>query len=387
MVRRLMKYFGVCGNLVIILVVLWCVRSTNLYAAEKDAMEKSDEIEAFEEFLDGNRKVFFEIGMRDLFQNDDFLTAEMLKHGALLEDILKQVNECLCQNDEMATLTYAYIDCCKDGKTELAIRFGDLGLGDYDEWAEEKKPDWKPLENSRYRKYVKEIELAELRKERYTQSNFDLKGKWVTCNVENYYEFATVNFDFPGVDYFYQNAIEYSVADYSKRAGIPKGVWKLTDIAACGNGFFAVSLKSSQLEQERYLCLLFDNDALKMGIEERTHYIVAADLQQSEKSRMTCDSMLDWESYADSPAGKEKYSYTIYRSKEDFFENTSAGERSLNWYLKNTGADKGSIWELDLNAICSTGNEYEYISILRFTCGNEEVVMALDENNETYAVI
>lgn len=535
--RKIMKYFGLCRSIVIILAVLWSISSINLYAAEKDTMEKSDEIKAFEEFLDGNRKVFFEIGMRDLFQNDDFLTAEMLKQGASLEDILKQVNEYLCWDDKMATLTYAYIDCCKDGKPELAIRFGGLRSVDDDEWvfiivydngrlvlrhgfesytrgsadlyeygfisksgsssatcsiyeeeflkadgricpvytatsnyldaasydleeevfereevfivnwsyiiddqeyeilellddadpkkwkkfcalyeqkygrlytqeeidrliqkrkreagiqeewAEKKKSDWKLVENSRYRKYVKEIELAELRKERYARSNFDLKGKWVTCNVENYYEFATVDFDYPGVDYFYQNAIEYSVADYSKRAGISKNVWKLTDIASCGNGLFAVSLKNSQLEQERYLCLLFDNDALKMGIEERTHYIVVADLQKSGNSRMTCDSMLDWESYADSPVSKKEYSYTIYKSKEDFFENTSAGERALNWYLKNTGADKGGIWELDLNAICSAGNEYEYISILRFTCGNEEVVMALDKNNETYAVI
>ncbi len=67
--------------------------------------------------------------------------------------------------------------------------------GIQEEWAEKKKPDWKLVENSRYRKYVKEIELAELRKERYARSNFDLKGKWVTCNVENYYEFATVDFD------------------------------------------------------------------------------------------------------------------------------------------------------------------------------------------------
>ncbi len=540
-VRKIRIYFEICGILAVFLGTLWCLCPVNLYAAEKDSVEKSDEIKAYEEFLDGKQRVFFEIGMKDLFYDADFLTVEMLKNGALLEDILKQVNECFCCDGKMGILAYAYIDCCKDGKKELAVRFGDLRPRvDYDEWffiivyenerlflryafesyardnadlyaygsivrsgssgaacstyeeqflnangrvcpvysatlnygdaanagieekifdkeelfictwrytiedqdfeilepsgevdpkqwekfctlyeqgygrlytkeeidrfiqkrrkeagireewIENKKPDWKLLENKSYRKYVKEIELVELRKERYARDNSSLKEKWVTCNVEKDYETAIINMDCYGVNFLYRNAIEYAVADYSKKADIPRDTWTITEMVSYGHGLFAVSLESSQLEKKREISLLFDNDALKMGIEKYSQYIVVVDFQHSTEGRIpwngfSYDSMLDWESYADSAAGKKEYSYTIYRSKEDFFENTSSGERALNWYLKNMDADKSGVWELDLNASCSIKNGY--ISILRFTCKNQEVIIALDENNETYAVI
>ncbi|MDE7446932.1 MAG: hypothetical protein K2N15_14690 [Lachnospiraceae bacterium] len=137
-VFRRKKALCLFWTLVILVAVGWHVYPANIYAAGKGTEsqeEKSDEIRAYEEFLNGKRRVFIEKEMGDLFEDADFLTEEMLKSGALLQDILKQVNEFFCEDEKMGTLEYAYLDLCRDGKLELAVRTGDLmPLLDNDNW-------------------------------------------------------------------------------------------------------------------------------------------------------------------------------------------------------------------------------------------------------------
>ena len=118
--HKIKKYFELGGALAIFVMVLWSICSISLYAAEKDP---SDEIRAYEEFLDGNRRVFFEKRAEDLFRGNSFLTDGMLKHGALLEDLIKQIDEYFCEDDKIESFQFAYIDCGKDGKSELAVQF------------------------------------------------------------------------------------------------------------------------------------------------------------------------------------------------------------------------------------------------------------------------
>lgn len=531
------KYFRLLGLLAVWFVALWTIHSVDLCAAEKE------EIKAYEEFLAGKRKVFIENNGEGLFSGyDDFLTDEMLASGALLEDFLIQVNEAFCYTGQMETVTYAYLDCCKDGQKELAVRFSgllpsdnyewtfiivfeddvlylryafdswarssaelnaygsllrdgsggaydsyseeiflddagraclvyeasfhasdasksDLGepvfdetflvltsyytiedkeyrilepcwedidakqwetfyalyeqeygplyteqeiegfltarrkaLGIKEEWLKEEAPDWRLLENPDYRAYIREIDLLEARADqREEKSGISvLNDKWVTCKTRTAASSLASDHGYE-VDLFWRMAIEYALSDYCEQAGIPAGTWKLTDLCSYGNGLFAVSLKSEQLETKRELCLLMSSDAVNAGIEEYSQYIAAVDFHYGEEGAtafyaMSYDSMLDWKSYEAPALGStEAPAYTVRPNEDDFFSHSGSGCYALNQYLKDVHADPKDVWELDLNAICPVGGGR--IFILRYVCENHEIVLMLDECNQTFSVV
>ena len=53
--------------------------------------------------------------------------------------------------------------------------------------------------------------------------------------------------------------------------------------------------------------------------------------------------------------------------------------------MMKKGADTSRNWELDVNAVCTIGDGR--MEIARYVSGEDEVVMALDEQNKRYAII
>lgn len=122
--KKALRFFWM---LTILIAVLWDAYPVDLYAAGKGQSmsqeEKNDEIRAYEDFLNGTRRVLVRDEMRDVFGTEEFLTDEMIETGALLEDFLEQITKVLCCEDRLISVEYAYLDLGKDGKLELAVRF------------------------------------------------------------------------------------------------------------------------------------------------------------------------------------------------------------------------------------------------------------------------
>ena len=263
-------------------------------------------------------------------------------------------------------------------------------LGIKSSWLVKKELDWQLLENGIYKEYVREIDLMETRKEQRAESRLVLNDKWVTCKSEKNVMTSYLSPDCFDVDYFWRDAVKYCLSDYCEKSGIPAGAWTLKRIVSYGDGVFAATLTSNHLEVARDLYLLFDSDALKMKLGEYSQYIVAVDFQYSTEEELvqhsySYDSMLDWNSYQMRTLKDAENPYAVQEMDDKFSPFIKEGRYALNQYLKDRHADTEGIWELDINSMCPVG-EGRIVS-LRYICGEQEVVMLVDKNDETFAIV
>lgn len=106
-------------------------------AVDKAAIENEKALKAFEEFLDGTRKVYIEAETQKELKNVIGSELNINGSGALLQDLLNEINNIYYGIYEkepkyrMESVEYAYLDCFHDGKQELAIKFKDLVTNDY----------------------------------------------------------------------------------------------------------------------------------------------------------------------------------------------------------------------------------------------------------------
>ncbi len=257
---------------------------------------------------------------------------------------------------------------------------------------EKKEPEWHRLENPIYRDYVKEIALMENRKEHKQEGTSVLKDRWVSCDpmqsrVSDTYEMMG-SYAF---EWDWRCAINAIVEDFGSKANIPKGEWAVTDFASYnsdGAGIYAVTVRFA--EPKRELCLLVNSDAVDMGIEEYTAYIVAVDFQYNKKGtvrwgQISYDTMLNWDSFEEQTKVTAVQEYTVSESASQVYDFEWKGVYAMNQYLMKKGADTSRNWELDVNAVCTIGDGR--MEIARYVSGEDEVVMALDEQNKRYAII
>ncbi len=257
---------------------------------------------------------------------------------------------------------------------------------------EKKEPEWHRLENPIYRDYVKEIALMENRKEHKQEGTSVLKDRWVSCDpmqsrVSDTYEMMG-SYAF---EWDWRCAINAIVEDFGSKANIPKGEWAVTDFASYnsdGAGIYAVTVRFA--EPKRELCLLVNSDAVDMEIEEYTAYIVAVDFQYNKKGtvrwgQISYDTMLNWDSFEEQTKVTAVQEYTVSESASQVYDFEWKGVYAMNQYLMKKGADTSRNWELDVNAVCTIGDGR--MEIARYVSGEDEVVMALDEQNKRYAII
>ena len=76
---------------------------------------------------------------------------------------------------------------------------------------------------------------------------------------------------------------------------------------------------------------------------------------------------------------------TVSESASQVYDFEWKGVYAMNQYLMKKGADTSRNWELDVNAVCTIGDGR--MEIARYVSGEDEVVMALDEQNKRYAII
>ena len=93
-------------------------------AKSKITLEEEENIEqAFQEFLDGERKVYIEKEAQKFFLGT---FSETATDGVFLKEIMQYVCDTLIDEvflEMMETVQYAELDCGNDGKKELAVTF------------------------------------------------------------------------------------------------------------------------------------------------------------------------------------------------------------------------------------------------------------------------
>lgn len=97
-------------------------------AKDKTLTENEKALNAYQEFLRGERQVYIENNMKEELHDLGF-EIEIDSDSIFLEDILKQI-DCtymyIHDIPKIETISYAYLDCFNDGKQELAVRFRGL---------------------------------------------------------------------------------------------------------------------------------------------------------------------------------------------------------------------------------------------------------------------
>lgn len=277
---------------------------------------------------------------------------------------------------------------CTQEQSDKLIQNQREALGIPNEWISGRELDWLLLENAAYKNFVQEIDLKENRKKRQAESNSVLKDKWIVCGQNNALSFKLAN-ESDKISFYWRGAIEYILADYCKKNDVPEKEWTLLKIVSYGDGIFAAILCCENDESQRELCLLIDSDAILPDLEKFTEYIVAIDFMPDQKgmfswhSSYSYDSMLEWISYKELARWNAECPYIIHGSEANLYMNDSDGEPAMNQYLKSRHADTKMEWTLDTNAICFVGS----MQVLRYTCKEQEIVMALDKYNKTFAII
>lgn len=121
-----------------LLISVMCIGcNIDVNAEDKTALENEKALNAYEEFLDGTRKVYIEAETQKELENVIGSELNINSSGALLQDLLNEINNIYFEIYEkepqyrMESVEYAYLDCFHDGKQELAIRFNDLVPYDY----------------------------------------------------------------------------------------------------------------------------------------------------------------------------------------------------------------------------------------------------------------
>lgn len=107
--------------LYIIWICLVCA-GCDVQAKDEAAAEAQETEQAYQEFLNGDRKVHIEEEAREFF-GEEFSGTE--KDGVFLQDIMQYVCDYIDEVflKKMETVQYAYLDCGNDGKQELAVTF------------------------------------------------------------------------------------------------------------------------------------------------------------------------------------------------------------------------------------------------------------------------
>lgn len=77
--------------------------------------------------------------------------------------------------------------------------------------------------------------------------------------------------------------------------------------------------------------------------------------------------------------------YTVYGDEDGLYNFESESSYAMNQYLTNQHADTSDEWKLDINTVCPIGQGR--MVIYRYTCKEQEIVMILDDANETFAII
>lgn len=264
-------------------------------------------------------------------------------------------------------------------------------LGISQNWVVTAKPDWKLVENPVYIRHVKGIELVQNRNKRDIEKPSILNPKWIVCEkTEISYPEQNISQCF-GLSLEWQSAIEYAISDYLKKGSIsPSGDWSLKKVVSYGDHLFAVTVRG---EDEREICLLITDNAINFEMPEYTEYIVVADFELDDKREISWnaigsyDSMLDWYSYEQHAENQKDNPYLIQGSDNVVFmyKFEISGKYAMNQYLMDRGADLSEEWIFDKNAVCPISEGR--MGIVRYYSDDQEVVMVLDDQNETFAIV
>ncbi len=124
-----------------------------------------------------------------------------------------------------------------------------------------------------------------------------------------------------------------------------------------------------------------------MGLEEYTEYIVAVDMRWATpgEKKLWYDSALVWSSYKEQTKWDAQLPYSVTGSTDGLYSFDNQGVCAMNQYLIGKSATKDSVWQLDTNAVCAIRGGR--MAVLRYTCGEQEVVLILDEVEKTYTIV
>ena len=113
-----------------VLITAMClVCHVDVNAKDKSLSENEEALNAYQEFLRGERQVYIEKDARNELCSLDFEIVTDDSDSVFLKDILEQINRAYldkCDVPKIETISYAYMDCFDDGRQELAVKFRGL---------------------------------------------------------------------------------------------------------------------------------------------------------------------------------------------------------------------------------------------------------------------
>ncbi len=294
----------------------------------------------------------------------------------------------------------------------IGKRKGELGIRDIQ--LSEDEPEWMMLENPIYQDLVREIALSESRRRRREEGGSILSDMWIACGpkLPGNRVWETVGDDIGGdavislaytdfsLGISFRSMIRDVLSDYCKRSGIPEAEWKIVKAVSLGEGLYAVTVQRPDVEEtgqkKREICFLINSEAMELGMEEYTEYIVAVDFRYDPEGDigyggsdvLSYNTMLDWTSYMKQAGWNVENPYTLSCNGEMMYDDSFllySVRPALNKYLITQREDTTKEWVMDVNAVCPVGDGR--LVICRFVCEDKEIVMALDGMNKYSAVV
>lgn len=294
----------------------------------------------------------------------------------------------------------------------IGQRKGELGIRDIQ--LSEDEPEWMMLENPIYQDLVREIALSESRRRRREEGGSILSDLWIACGPKlpgnKVWETAgdgiggdaviSLAYTDFSLGISFRSMIRDVLSDYCNRSGIPEAEWTIVKAVSFGEGLYAVTVQRPCIEEtgqkKREICFLINSEAMDLGMEEYTEYIVAVDfrydsegdLRYGVSDKMSYNTMLDWTSYMEQASWNAENPYTLSCNGEVMFDDSFllySVRPALNKYLRTQREDTTKEWVMDINEVCPVGDGR--LVICRFVCEDKEIVMALDGMNKYSAVV